>query len=315
MEQKKYIDTKKPKTEYEIPEGYEAKIEGNKVILVQKESEDERIMRNLIHFLELQKAHHADTSEIDECISYLERQKEQKPIFRVGDTMRTWDEAKRGIKEELPHIISINSTHYLCNNEAIRISEQGDYEFPPMNRQQPAEWSKEDKERLDSIIESYKELLRDYKACHDVDYIPYNSDTVIRNVVDDVNFLKSLRPQPKPTEDELEKKYQEGFWKGREEGYKAGQESTIFHYPTFLPCYAPGGICTNPHCDCLNCPKQHTGGSFATSSNFGTGEEAQPHWKPSEEQMQWLESAAKLSTDKPRIHGIIISIYEQLKRL
>ena len=41
----------------------------------------------------------------------------------------------------------------------------------------------------------------------------------------------------------------------------------------------------------------------------------QPHWKPSEEQMEWLESAVKLSTDKPHIHGIIISLYEQLKRL
>lgn len=38
-------------------------------------------------------------------------------------------------------------------------------------------------------------------------------------------------------------------------------------------------------------------------------------WKPSEEQMEWLESAVKLSTDKPHIHGIIISLYEQLKRL
>ena len=23
-----------------------------------------------------------------------------------------------------------------------------------------------------------------------------------------------------------------------------------------LPCYAPGGICTNPQMDCINCPKQ-----------------------------------------------------------
>lgn len=41
----------------------------------------------------------------------------------------------------------------------------------------------------------------------------------------------------------------------------------------------------------------------------------QSHWKPSEEQMDWLESAVKLSIDKPHIHGIIISLYEQLKRL
>ena len=39
------------------------------------------------------------------------------------------------------------------------------------------------------------------------------------------------------------------------------------------------------------------------------------HWKPSEEQMEWLKSAVRLSTNKPHIHGIIISLYEQLKRL
>lgn len=38
-------------------------------------------------------------------------------------------------------------------------------------------------------------------------------------------------------------------------------------------------------------------------------------WKPSEAQMDWLESALKLSINKPHIHGIIISLYEQLKLL
>ena len=38
-----------------------------------KESEDEMIRKNCIHFLELQKAHHADTSEIDDCIAYLQK--------------------------------------------------------------------------------------------------------------------------------------------------------------------------------------------------------------------------------------------------
>ena len=70
--------------------------------------------------------------------------------------------------------------------------------------QKPA-WSEEDEERLDSIIESYKFLLRDYKACHDVDYIPYNSNTVMRTVENDVNFLKSLKERFtwKPSEEQL----------------------------------------------------------------------------------------------------------------
>lgn len=34
-------------------------------------------------------------------------------------------------------------------------------------------------------------------------------------------------------------------------------------------CYEPGGTCTNPHFDCINCPKKTTGGMF-TSSNTTT---------------------------------------------
>lgn len=36
------------------------------------ESEDEKRRKNCIHFLELQKTHHASTYEIEECIAWLE---------------------------------------------------------------------------------------------------------------------------------------------------------------------------------------------------------------------------------------------------
>lgn len=38
--------------EYTIPEGYVARIEGNKIILEPKESEDERIRREIISFIQ-----------------------------------------------------------------------------------------------------------------------------------------------------------------------------------------------------------------------------------------------------------------------
>lgn len=55
-----------------------------------KEGDDERIKKNCIHFLELQKQHHAATFEIEECIDWLEKQGKQladknKPKFEVGD--------------------------------------------------------------------------------------------------------------------------------------------------------------------------------------------------------------------------------------
>lgn len=51
-------------------------------------SEDDRKRKNCIHFLELQKKYHADTSEIDDCIDYLEKQKEQKPNIEL--IQRSW---------------------------------------------------------------------------------------------------------------------------------------------------------------------------------------------------------------------------------
>ena len=55
-----------------------------------KEGDDERIKKNCIHFLELQKQHHAATFEIEECIDWLEKKGKQladknKPKFEVGD--------------------------------------------------------------------------------------------------------------------------------------------------------------------------------------------------------------------------------------
>ena len=43
--------------------------------------DDERLRKNCIHFLELQKQHHAATFEIEECIDWLEKQGEQKPTL------------------------------------------------------------------------------------------------------------------------------------------------------------------------------------------------------------------------------------------
>ena len=55
-----------------------------------KEDNNERIKKNCIHFLELQKQHHAATFEIEECITWLEKQGKNftdktKPRFKVGD--------------------------------------------------------------------------------------------------------------------------------------------------------------------------------------------------------------------------------------
>ena len=43
--------------------------------------------------------------------------------------------------------------------------------------------------------------------------------------------------------------------------------SFIPYFPTYRPnCWEPGGFCTNPMRDCINCPRWTTGGGFNTSS-------------------------------------------------
>ena len=60
----------------------------------------------------------------------------QEPKFKIGDTMRTLQEAANGITDGLPVVVSIDDESYHCNNEIIYIKDQNDYEYPPMNRKQ-----------------------------------------------------------------------------------------------------------------------------------------------------------------------------------
>lgn len=92
--------------EIEIPEGYETRIEGNKVIFVPKESEDEKIRKELLEEIEFIIPHDDETdseglilpsyhARIDRYKSYLEKQKEQK----YPDGCFTCDEYKKGYEE------------------------------------------------------------------------------------------------------------------------------------------------------------------------------------------------------------------------
>lgn len=69
--------------EIEIPEGYEARIEGNKVIMVPKESEDERIRKALLRCCDdWEKGQFGCMAkeDIPAIRAYLEKQKEQEPL-------------------------------------------------------------------------------------------------------------------------------------------------------------------------------------------------------------------------------------------
>lgn len=74
---------------------------------------------------------------VDECIYGDDEQKpfdKVEPKFKVGDVMRTLQEAADGMAGGMPVIISIDKEYYHCTNELIAIKDQDEYEYPPMNR-------------------------------------------------------------------------------------------------------------------------------------------------------------------------------------
>ena len=77
--------------EHEIPEGYEARIEGDKVIIELKETEDERIRKYIVKFVELEKGVNLPPDDADKMLAYLEKQKDQKPVEWSKEDERMFD--------------------------------------------------------------------------------------------------------------------------------------------------------------------------------------------------------------------------------
>lgn len=43
-----------------------------------------------------------------------------------------------------------------------------------------------------------------------------------------------------------------------------------FFHGNIMPCEMPGGVCTNPHHDCINCHRPHGDiGTITTTNTFG----------------------------------------------
>ena len=76
----------------EIPDGYEARIEGNKVIL---EPNDEEIRSFLYEFIKICGWSEKNFPSRERCLAYLERQKEQKPHWKPSE--KQMEELEYGI--------------------------------------------------------------------------------------------------------------------------------------------------------------------------------------------------------------------------
>ena len=71
------------------------------------------------------------------------------------------------------------------------------------------------------------------------------------------------------------KEYLDGYAKGQKDAEERYNEETAYHTTPFNPTTWPpcflGGPCTNPHHDCINCPRQGaTDGPCTTGTNINT---------------------------------------------
>ena len=143
--------------EIQIPDGFEAKIEGNKVIFVPKESEDERIRNEILLYIGSKQDIDLDTH--NRWCAYLEKQKKQKPA--------EWSEED---EKMLHHIIidieSLKEQDYckpLCDEEINWLKH-----LSPQSHWKPSEEQMEalsdawlacdDKEKCELLSSLYDEL-------------------------------------------------------------------------------------------------------------------------------------------------------------
>lgn len=80
---------------------------------------------------------------------------------------------------------------------------------------------------------------------------------------------------PQWLKNKLAKKHLEGYIKGQEDAEKQYNESVAYHFP-IMPTPpsgwgCDGTHCTNPHGDCINCPKRFTTGGTITTPNTACG--------------------------------------------
>ena len=159
--------------EHEIPEGYEARIEGNKIILERKESEDEKIRKFIV---ETVFRSYGDSQEYLDVLAYLERQKEQKPIFKKGDKV-IW-------QDEEFNILDVNGDSYNVGGYTLPFYRQNELN---LIEQKSAEWSEEDEyawKRLFAIVENWEAEVQSWTS---------NKEDIAKIK----NMLNSLHPQPK----------------------------------------------------------------------------------------------------------------------
>jgi len=188
----------------EIPEGYEARIEGNKVILEQKENEDEKTRQGLLSFIRAEKKYTPETvpgEHWDRWIAYLERQKYKEkydrmaPIYEDKESFESaLDKAWKFYNESASATVDGFEDNFRELTFAKGFREGFLYK-EKQKGQKHAEWSDEDEKMLEAIVNDIH-CGTDFNA--EVMHEANRREKWLRE------RLKSLRPQLhwKPSEED-----------------------------------------------------------------------------------------------------------------
>lgn len=221
------------KYEHEIPEGYEARIEGNKVVI---EKVNERIRKELVEkIINLACSGFISQEQKQTFIAYLEKQKEQKPdsliydkdldkaarefylsggadspvdstglvpIVRMAEFGATWMK-ERMEKEQKP--TEYNEYKMLIEGARENGKIEGRkevIEHPDkygLTKQKSLKWSEEDEEMYARVVRRYT----DYEGV----IMRTKEESVAAKMLDAMAqeeiWLKSLRPSWKPSEEQM----------------------------------------------------------------------------------------------------------------
>ena len=158
--------------EIEIPEGYEAKIEGNKVIIESKESEDERIRKILYSFLDsalgkdlLQRKCGLNP---DSVLTWFEKQKEQNGEDEESTDFTIYHPLKNGKGEYecIPYSFYGSLTSFSEDKDLIDFfrtcfyTEEECNEWIEQQKEQKPAWSEEDEKIRQSLLRDYEYAMQ-----------------------------------------------------------------------------------------------------------------------------------------------------------
>ena len=252
----------------------------------------------------------------------LEMQKEQKPKiyipkFRNGDKIKL-----KGSNLNLT-ITNIEGSRYYGKGWSLDIvSADESYELV---EQKPAEWNEEDEKMIDTIVSALGQYI-DYKAVSGTD-----SGYAIPRYSKEIDWLKSIRPQPKQEKSDYITPHKQFFkWiydrlvnvhKENPDvdymiSFKKRIEELSFDNPSWKPSKQEKGalktaihVLTNER----NFPK--TAGHLQAILDAFEGKESRKDWKPSEEQLKALKYVAYHLMPDENYRNEMFLLYEQLQKL